>query len=241
MTDRPRPRPGDLAGRDPDAAQTTVANQLAAELSRRIVEGRYAPGASLREIPLAEEFGVSRSSVREALRILERDGVARIEPHRGASVTRLTTDELIEIYQVRTVLLGLAMALGCEHRTDEDVAWLTRQVAAMKAAGRHADDSAGALHATISAAMATHVIRLAGNRRLEQLLTQMSAQIARYTRVGLSSRERRGQSLETWQQLVDALGRRDAATAERLGRKLVTDTLRFALRRIAGLDADALG
>jgi DNA-binding GntR family transcriptional regulator len=45
-------------------AVPTVANQLATELSKRVLEGRYLPGANLREVPLAEEFGVSRSSIR---------------------------------------------------------------------------------------------------------------------------------------------------------------------------------
>jgi DNA-binding GntR family transcriptional regulator len=230
----PTPPPGAA-----DDAVPTVANQLAAELSKRVLEGRYLPGANLREVPLAEEFGVSRSSIREALRILERDGVVRIEPHRGASVTRLSTDELIEIYQVRTVLLGLAMALCCARCTDADVAWLAGRLGEMQAAGRHPDERAGAMHASISAEMALYIVGHAGNARLERLLTQMSAQIARYTRLGLSSAERRAQSLRTWSEAVDAMRRRNAADAERAGRTLVTDTFRFALGRIAGLEPRA--
>lgn len=218
-----------------EANQPTVANKLAAELSERIIDGRYPPGTSLREVPLAEEFAVSRSSVREALRILERDGVAKIEPHRGASVTRLTTDELIEIYQVRRVLLGLAMALAQERCTETDLAWFDARCADMEAAGRLDDARAGSTHADISAAMALRILRLSGNKRLEQLLTQMSAQIARYTRLGLSAPQRRAQSLQTWRALVRALARRDGLEAEQLGRQLVNDTLRFALDRIAGL------
>ena len=221
--------------RIPEKSQPTVANKLATDLSERIIDGRYPPGTSLREVPLAEEFGVSRSSVREALRILERDGVVKIEPHRGASVTRLTTDELIEIYQVRRVLLGLAMAMAHEHCTEADLAWLDARCADMEVAGRQDNARAGSMHAQISADMALRALRLAGNKRLEQLLTQMSAQIARYTRLGLSAPQRRTQSLQTWRALVRALGRHDSAEAEQLGRRLVSDTLRFALDRIAGL------
>jgi len=224
-----------------DPVQPTVPNQLAAELTARIVDGLYAPGTSLREVPLAAEFGISRSSVREALRILERDGVARIEPHRGATVTRLNTDELIEIYQVRCVLLGLVMVLACERCTMADSEWLATRCAEMQAASALDDPAAGAAHARISTQMALHLMRLAGNARLEQLLTQMSAQIARYTRLGLSAPQRRAQSLQTWAALVAALGQNDPALAERLGRQLVTDTLRFALGRIAGLQEGTLG
>jgi len=232
-----RPRPESPSPEPPADAAPTVANRLAAELSQRVLDGRYPPGAGLRELPLAEEFGVSRGSIREALRILERDGVVRIEPHRGASVTRLSTDELIEIYQVRTVLLGLAMALFCARCTDAEVAWLDRRLAEMQAASRHPDERAGAMHAEISAGMALYIVGRSGNARLERLLTQMSPQIARYTRLGLSSSNRRAQSLQTWGAVVDGLRRRDGAEAERAGRRLVTDTFRFALGRIAGLDA----
>ncbi|MFZ4757976.1 MAG: GntR family transcriptional regulator [Burkholderiaceae bacterium] len=230
------PSPGAIADATP-----TLANQLAAELSKQVLEGGVLPGANLREVPLAEAFGVSRGSVREALRILERDGVVRIEPHRGASVTRLSTDELIEIYQVRTVLLGLSMALCCARCTDDDVAWLTARLNEMTAADRQRDERAGPLHASISADMALYIVGHAGNARLERLLTQMSTQIARYTRLGLSSPARRAESLATWGDVVDAMRRRDAVDAERAGRKLVTDTFRFALGRIAGLDQQGGG
>ena len=69
---------------NPQDTNPTVAVQLARDIAKRIIAGHYAPGANLREVPLAEEFGVSRTSLREALRILERDGVVRIEPRRGA-------------------------------------------------------------------------------------------------------------------------------------------------------------
>jgi len=176
--------------------------------------------------------------VREALRILERDGVVRIEAHRGAQVTLLSTDELIEIFQVRTVLLGLAMALLCERSEAADLAWLKQSIGRMKKAGREADPRAASLHADISSEMAAYALRRGGNQRLERMFMQMSAQVSRYTRLGLSDRERRRQSIDTWQQLLEALRARDALAAERCGRTLVTNTFRFALGRIAGISPD---
>lgn len=222
-----------MNSRSPD--DPTTANRIAATLSRRIVDSLIAPGTRLREIPLAEEFGVSRGSIREALRILERDGVVRIEARRGAQVTRLSTDELIEIFQVRTVLLGLAMALFCERGEAGDLAWMQARIDRMRRAGREPDPKAAAVHSEISAEMALYALARGGNQRLERMLTQMSAQVARYTRLGLSSSDRRRQSLDTWQGLLSALERRDAQAAERYGRTLVTNTFRFALGQIAGL------
>lgn len=221
-----------------EADDPTTANRIASVLARRIVESDIAPGARLREVPLAAEFSVSRGSVREALRILERDGVVRIEPHRGAQVTLLSTDELIEIFQVRTVLLGLAMALFCERSEAADLAWLKEGIGRMKKVGRDSDPKAASLHADISAEMAGYALRRGGNQRLERMFMQMSAQVARYTRLGLSDRERRRQSIDTWQQLLEALRARDALAAERCGRTLVTNTFRFALGRIAGISPD---
>lgn len=213
----------------------TITIRVATEIGNRIIDGVYRPGMSLREIPLAEELGVSRGSIREALRILERDGVVKIEPRKGASVTELSTDELIEIYQVRGMLMGLAAALACERCGEPDHRWFNRKLQEMQAAANAPDERAGALHSGISSEMAGYMIALAGNRRLEFLLTQMGSQIARYTRLGLSSVERRAESMQTWQSLIQALERREAANAEQIGRKLVKDTLRFALSRIAGL------
>lgn len=213
----------------------TITRLVATEIGNRIIDGVYRPGMSLREIPLSEELGVSRGSIREALRVLERDGVIKIEAHKGASVTQLSTDELIEIYQVRGVLLGLVMAIASERCTETDIKWLQGKLGKLKGDAQQPDDVAGAAHAVTSAEMASYLIALSGNHRLAFLLTQMSAQIARYTRVGLATAERRARSLETWTAVLEAVKAHDASAAERLGRKLVSDTLHFALARIAGL------
>lgn len=213
----------------------TITHLVAKEIGNRIIDGVYRPGMSLREIPLSEELGVSRGSIREALRVLERDGVVKIEAHKGASVTQLSTDELIEIYQVRGVLLGLALAIASERCDETDIKWLQGKLGKLKRDLQQPDALAGASHAATSAEMASYLIECSGNRRLKFLLTQMSAQIARYTRVGLATAERRASSFETWTAVFEALKAHDAAAAERLGRKLVSDTLHFALTRIAGL------
>jgi DNA-binding GntR family transcriptional regulator len=216
------------------ASGATVAVQLAQDIARRIIAGVYAPGSSLREIPLAEAYGVSRTSIREAFRILERDGVVTIEPRHGASVTRLNTDELVEVYQVRSVLLGLAMAMFCSQCSEDQVHWLETRYVQMKALPGGEQKQAAARHAEISAGMARYIFEGSGNQLLTQLLSRMSLQIARYTLVGLSAPKRRAQSIATWGQVMMAIRSRDAKAAERYGRKLVKDNLRFALSQISG-------
>jgi len=144
-------------------ANPTITSRVAKEIGTRIIDGVYRPGMSLREIPLSEELGVSRGSIREALRILERDGVVKIEPRRGASVTELSTDELIEIYQVRSALLGLAAALACERLSETDLKWLGRKIKQLAAVAGEPDAVAGATHSTVSSEMAAYLIERSAN------------------------------------------------------------------------------
>src|SRR5258705_190980 len=106
---RPMPanpqRPLQLARETP--LTLSLVEQIAARLSERIVGGDYAPGQRIMEQALADEFQVSRGPVREALRLLEKDGLVTILARRGALVTKLSIDEVREIFDIRAMLNGL--------------------------------------------------------------------------------------------------------------------------------------
>lgn len=82
----------------------TVGEELAARLRHRILAGELQPGEPLREAALAERYGASRPSVRDALRRLDHEGLVQHETHRGAQVTRLTKDELRDILALRMIV-----------------------------------------------------------------------------------------------------------------------------------------
>ncbi|MPS27824.1 GntR family transcriptional regulator [Pigmentiphaga sp.] len=212
---------------------TSLPEQVAEAIAEAIMKNEIAPGASLREIPLAGYFGVSRSSVREAFRILERDGVVSIQPRHGAKVTALSHDEMVEIYQIRAALLGVACDLFARCRTDALLRRLEDTLARMSALDG-ADEQAQALeHAALSASMAQLICEHCGNKKLASMLNQMSLQIARYTNLGLSAASRRRQSLDNWRDLLAALRKQDQDTANRCGQKLVHDNLAYALSVLA--------
>ena len=96
------------------ALTQSLPEQIATRLSERIVSGAYAPGQRIMEQALAAEFAVSRGPVREALRILERDGLVTILPRRGALVTNLSITEVKEIFDIRAMLNGLRDRLIAE-------------------------------------------------------------------------------------------------------------------------------
>jgi DNA-binding GntR family transcriptional regulator len=83
------------------------------ELLGQIVRGRYAPGQRLRDTELAEELGVSRTPVREALLRLEREGFISAQKHMGFSVKRLQESEILEVYPLVRLLECSALDSGC--------------------------------------------------------------------------------------------------------------------------------
>src|SRR5512133_3967777 len=84
--------------------RVSVADQVAGILRQRILEGELRPGAALMEIPLAESLGVSRNTLREAMRILSLEGLLKRNMHRGIAVAQLSLRDVQEIYHVRRVL-----------------------------------------------------------------------------------------------------------------------------------------
>jgi DNA-binding GntR family transcriptional regulator len=117
---------GRVEGRDGEGvvrkglAHRTMAAAAAAELRRRILEGTYPGGHPLRQDALAEEFGVSRIPVREALLQLEAEGLVRILPHRGAVVSELSAEEVEDIFELRAVLEPRLLRLSVPRLEAED-------------------------------------------------------------------------------------------------------------------------
>lgn len=92
------------------AAEPVSTRELVDWLRERIRVGRFVPGQRLVEADITKETGAARSKVREALQRLETEGLVTIEEFRGASVKRITWDEVRQIYRARMALEGLAAA-----------------------------------------------------------------------------------------------------------------------------------
>jgi len=112
-----------------------TAQELVLETLREaVLEGILMPGARLRQEDLAAVFETSRIPVREALRVLEYEGLAESEPHRGFTVTSLDADQIEEIYDLRIVLETHAVRLAIPLLTDHDLADLQALYDEMEAA-----------------------------------------------------------------------------------------------------------
>lgn len=90
------------------------------EIREMILKGEFEPGTRLMEIELAEELGVSRTPVREAIRKLEREGLVVIEARRGAYVSEISLKDTIDILELRSTLEGLAAELAAQRMTQQE-------------------------------------------------------------------------------------------------------------------------
>jgi len=87
-----------------EITRVSVADQVAAILRQRILNGELAPGTQLQEVPTAASLGVSRNTMREATRILSLEGLLKKNAHRGVTVARLSSEDVAEIYQLRHLM-----------------------------------------------------------------------------------------------------------------------------------------
>ncbi len=100
-------------------SQLTVKNVLVQQIRNEIIRGHFAPGQRLRLRDLAKQFNVSTQPIRQALSELEAEGLVKSEPRKGALVTRLTSAELQDIYEIRATLEAMATSTAIPHLTEE--------------------------------------------------------------------------------------------------------------------------
>jgi len=134
-----RHRPNPLI-RDPLAPnRRSLSDDVVVRLRGEIVRGTFAPGERLNEVALAEAFDVSRGPIREALTILEREGLLTVEKHRGARVTLLSRNDIDEIYELRLALERLAMERAVRLATPDDHRAMIEVIASLGSATKKKD------------------------------------------------------------------------------------------------------
>lgn len=209
----------------------SLPEQIAARLSERIVAGNYPPGQRVLEQAVSAEFAVSRGPVREALRLLERDGLVTILPRRGAQVTRLSIEEVREIFDIRASLNGLRdRSIAEDPERDRVLPMLEEEVGRLVRLAR--DPKGGEEYVETVFRLNNFLNGAARNRRLRDILSSLALQTLRYSRLGLSSPERRRQSVGNWQRLAAAVREGDGAEARRVAEQRVRDSRDAAIREL---------
>jgi DNA-binding GntR family transcriptional regulator len=131
-----------VSSASPPPIPGTRAAAVEAELRRLIMSGELPVGTKLRQVEIAERFGVSTTPVREAFTTLSREGLVQQDAHRGAQVVLPAQDDLQENYEIRELLEPLATEHAAAIISDADLAALRSQHKRMKEAGKVADRTA---------------------------------------------------------------------------------------------------
>lgn len=213
----------------PSAQTLSLPEQIAERIGNTIIRGGYEPGARIQEQEVADQFRVSRGPVREALRILERDGLVQIHARRGAQVTQLNVGEVNDLFEVRISLIGLAARLAAERRDPEFMAQMRAGVEKLSKIAKNADADA------YTSAVYRQNLLLAegsGNHFLRNMVFSLAHQTLRYSRLGLSPPQRRTQSARNWRSLLAAVQGNEPKRAQEAAEKLVRDSRDTAVRML---------
>lgn len=210
------------------ARTLSLPEQIAETVGNAIIKGDLEPGHRIQEQDLAAQFDVSRGPVREALRILERDGMVRILPRRGAQVTQLDVGEVNDVFNIRASLLGLAARLIAERPDQTLINQLKRRAEKLTALAKTDADHDRYVSEVYYLNMT--MAGGCGNTRLTDLIFSLAHQTLRYSRLGLSSRERRQQSAKNWNALVKSLQKGETQKAQEAAERLVQESRAMAVR-----------
>lgn len=220
---------------------TTLAVEIARHLREAIIHGRIRPGERLNESNLTHVFALSRTPIREGLRILEAEGLVTLEPRRGAYVRTLSPTELREIFEVRLMFETHAILQGGPAITEAQLKSMRQSLEEARTALR--DKAYEPWH---QASLRFHdgIVALAGNTHLQRLYEELKMSLRRYQISLIQIPKQPTQSQTDHESILEALERRDIGAAVETLRRHVGSleaTLRRRLRAEHARDAGEVG
>ena len=210
------------------ARRVRLAEDVAEKVRAAILGGQFSPGQHLREDELAARLKVSRGPVREAFALLEREGLVRVAPHRGATVVELTADDLVDVYSLRTGLEVVAMQLAVRRGREEDWAQADAVLAELTQAlkGELSNQDAARLD------LAFHDVfyRAARSERLYTTWLTMRSEVYLFLlQRNIASPDWRKNAVSGHAVILDAV----RSGEEKLAAKMITDHISYAYSLIA--------
>jgi DNA-binding GntR family transcriptional regulator len=200
----------------------SLTEEIAAELRKSILSGKLKPNTRLYEKELAEQLGVSRGPLREALRLLEGEGMISSTTGRGSFVNSFSARKVAELYSMRLVLEQEAVRLAARRATDRQLNELEQILNNMLQAGRK-----GKVDQVIELDLQYHekIWELADHELLAEILLGLSSQIRSYMAVHTSLYEDLADGIENHKILFNALKERNEnASANLMKQHLIEAT-----------------
>lgn len=194
----------------------TIADKLFLDLRRAILEGEIPAGKKISEPELATAYGVSRGSLREAIGKLENCNLVTRKPNIGARIIEFSTAQLLDIYQIREAMEGMAARLAAENMSEDEVARLRRILERHKA---EIDQHQNYSQQDVDLDFHFSIIQGSKNSRLICMLCQDLYDLVRFYRFRLrSGLNRSEQAFQEHNLIVAAIERHDGEMAETLMR-----------------------
>jgi DNA-binding GntR family transcriptional regulator len=197
-----------------------------------IVQGELPPGSRLNERALCERLGMSRTPLREALKVLSTEGLVELKPNRGAVVATLTEPMVREIFEVMGALEGLAGALACRNMTAgqlHEIRALHYQMLAHHARGELAP------YFRCNQEIHLAIVEASGNATLSATYRNLNAHVRRARYMANYSRARWDQAVAEHEGILEALVNRDAVRLPELLRNHLGRKLTLALAALGAL------
>jgi DNA-binding GntR family transcriptional regulator len=188
-----------------------IRDRIADALRDAIIAGRLKPGERIRERELVDLLGVSRSPLREAIRIMESEGLVTSLPHRGASISALSAADLRELVEVRIMLESHAVRMALARLNASTLEAMERQVRDARAAGPNVDE---ATNFTLALTFHDLLVQACGNGKMVKLHEGFKRHQRRYQLFAFSRLGRDARALEEHRDIVEGLARRDAEAVE---------------------------
>jgi DNA-binding GntR family transcriptional regulator len=172
-----------------------------------LLEGEIPPGARIPERDLCEKLQISRTPLREALKVLAAEGLVQLLPNRGSRAAKLTDNDMRDLFEVCQGLEALAGELACERITDSEIAAVAASHAAM---AQHYRDNDLLQYYRCNRAIHEAIVAAAGNPVLSGLYESVTARIRRARYVTPMTPPRWALALREHEAILNALQRRDA-------------------------------
>ena len=194
------------------AKHQSLTELLYDELKKAILTCRIKPGTRLKEVELAEQMGVSRTPIREAMRQLEKDNLIYITPRRGTYVSELSMDDIDNMFIIREPLEGLAAYLAAQSATKEQMDEIRTEMEKCEELLKNND-----LEKMAEADLLFHnaIAYASNNEYLISILTDLQVQVLRFRTVYFRSRERAEAAVEDHRKVFDAISSGDADKAKK--------------------------
>jgi DNA-binding GntR family transcriptional regulator len=207
--------------------------QVTSSLRQAILDFSLQPGQRLVERELIERLGVSRTTIREAIRELSAEGLVTVVPQKGAIVTAPSLEDAVDLYEVRASLESLVVQRFVERASDEQVARLTRTVEAFA----EVTTSTTSIRDVLKAKDAFYAVLVegAGSTALRQLLESIQARVQVLRATSMSEPGRPLEVVDELRGIVRAIGERDAALASQ---RCATHIRRASVTALAHLRAE---